>query len=103
MNPDILDRWSYRDLITVGENGVMDGDASINDLRSYTERLKRDRRTQNMLIPKIADQGFTLTWLKNYLLFERKVSSIRICCLLDKVLKYPSAEVWKMREQLLID
>lgn len=56
-----------------------------------------------LVVEDIADQGFTLTWLKNYLLSERKVSSIKICCLLDKVLKHPSAEVRKIREQLLVD
>ncbi len=198
MNPDILNRRSYQSLINVGENGVIDADTSLYDLRSYAERLKRDRRIQNVLIPKecldsrisamseeiardyppgrllhvmvvltgafvfaadlgrelfnraginarfhliktsvyddtikksgehsrtvkleitpkdiegkdilvvedIADQGFTLSWLKSYLLSERKVSSIQICCLLDKVLNNPSAEVRKVREQLLVD
>jgi hypoxanthine phosphoribosyltransferase len=56
-----------------------------------------------LVVEDIVDQGFTLTWLKNYLLSERKVSSIKICCLLDKVLKHPSAEVRKIRKQLLVD
>jgi hypoxanthine phosphoribosyltransferase len=198
MNPDILDRRSYSGVITVGENGVIDGDASPDDLRTYTERLKRDRRIKSVLIPKdcldkrisamadeiakdypqdrvlhvmvvltgsiffaadlgrelydraginarfhliktsvyddtikksgehyravklelepkdiegkdilvvedITDQGFTLTWLKNYFLSERKVSSVRICSLLDKELQRPSEEVRKIREQLLVD
>lgn len=56
-----------------------------------------------LVIEDIVDQGLTLTWLKNYLLSERKVTSVKICCLLDKVLKCPSVEVRKMREQLLLD
>jgi hypoxanthine phosphoribosyltransferase len=56
-----------------------------------------------LVIEDILDQGFTLTWLKKYLLLERKVSSVRICCLLDKILKSPSPEISKMREQLRID
>ena len=56
-----------------------------------------------LVIEDILDQGFTLTWLKKYLLLESKVTSVRICCLLDKVLKQPSPEVGRMREQLRID
>jgi hypoxanthine phosphoribosyltransferase len=198
MNPDTLDSKSYSGVITVRENGVIDGHGSLDEHWSIKERLKRDRRIKNILIPKecldkrisamaeeiagdyppdrdlhvmvvltgaiffttdlgrelysraginarlhliktsvydetikksaerfravrlelppkdiegkdilviedIADQGFTLTWLKNYLLFERKVSSVRICCLLYKELQKPTAEVKKMREQLQID
>ncbi|MFH0784269.1 MAG: phosphoribosyltransferase family protein [Pseudomonadota bacterium] len=198
MSPDILHLRNYSGIITVGENGVIDTDASPEELRAYSERLKRDRRITGVLIPKdclkkrvsamageiardypadkplhvvvvltgaiffaadlsrelydragitarlhliktsvyndtikkpdefyravklehapkdiegedilviedILDQGFTLTWLKKYLLLERKVSSARICCLLDKILKSPSPEISKMREQLRID
>ena len=198
MNPDILDCRSYSGVITVRENGVIDGDVFADKLWFYSERLKRDRRIKNVLIPQeclkkrisamaeqiawdyppdrdlhimvvltgaiffaadlgrelydrtginarfhliktsvycdtikksgeqfrtvklellpkdiegkeilvvedITDQGFTLTWLKNYLLSERKVASVRICCLLYKELKTPTVEVRKLREQLQID
>lgn len=198
MGPDILHPRDYSGIITVGEHGVIDVNASPEELRAYSERLKRDRRITGLLIPEdclkkrisamageiagnypvdkplhvmvvltgaiffaadlcralfdragitarfhliktsvydntikksdeycravklefapkdiegedilviedILDQGFTLTWLKKYLLLERKVSSVRICCLLDKVLKRPSPQISKMREQLRID
>jgi hypoxanthine phosphoribosyltransferase len=198
MNPDILDSRSYSGIINVRENGVIDGHAGRDDPSPTRERLKRDRRIKQVLIPKecldnrisalaeeiagdyrpdrdlhvmtvltgaifftadlgrelyakagitvrlhliktsvyddtikqsgeryravrlelppkdiegkdilviedIVDQGFTLTWLKKYLLLERKVSSVRICCLLHKELRNPTAEVRKMREELRID
>ncbi len=198
MSPDILHLKDYSTVIFVGEHGVIDVDASPEELQAYSERLKRDRRITGLLIPgeclkkrisamageiagdypadkplhvlvvltgaiffaadlcrelydragitarlhliktsvygdtikrsgeycravkleftpkdiesedilvieDILDQGFTLTWLRKYLLLERKVSSVRICCLLDKVLKRPSPEISKMREQLRID
>lgn len=56
-----------------------------------------------LVIEDITDQGFTLSWLRKYLLYKRKVASVRICCLLDKVLENPPAEIKKTREQLRID
>ena len=56
-----------------------------------------------LLIEDIADQGFTLTWLKDYLLNERDVSSIRICSLIYKELDHPTDEVRKLRDNLDMD
>ena len=56
-----------------------------------------------LVVEDITDQGLTLSWLKNYLLLQRKVSSVRICCLLDKELENPAVEIRKLREQLRLD
>ncbi|NMB66391.1 MAG: hypoxanthine phosphoribosyltransferase, partial [Spirochaetes bacterium] len=54
-------------------------------------------------VEDIADQGFTLSWLKNYLLHERNAKSLKICSLLYKRLDNPSQEVQNIRRQLDID
>ncbi|HOO71669.1 MAG TPA: phosphoribosyltransferase family protein [Spirochaetota bacterium] len=56
-----------------------------------------------IVLEDITDQGFTLTWLRNYLLSERNVASVRICSLLDKELRKPSDEVKKIRDKLMVD
>ena len=56
-----------------------------------------------LVVEDITDQGFTMSWMKNYLLVERNVSGLRICSLLDKKLSNPSAEVKKIRDQLQVD
>jgi len=198
VKPEILGPESYRGVITVGENGVVDSGMSLEDFDSCAEKLRRDRRIKGVLIPReclsrriacladeiardypadrvlhimvvltgsiffaadlsrelyeraginarfhliktsvyddtikksgeryravkldlepkdiegrdvlvvedITDQGFTLTWLRNYFISERKVASVRICSLLDKELRRPSEEVRRIRERLLVD
>jgi len=56
-----------------------------------------------LLIEDIVDQGFTLWEIKNNLLEKEKLSSLRVCVLLNKVLKDPSAEVRELKENLTID
>ncbi len=56
-----------------------------------------------LLVEDIADQGFTLSWLKNYLLHERNATSLKICSLLYKRLDNPTREVQNIRNQLEID
>lgn len=56
-----------------------------------------------LLVEDIADQGFTLSWLKNYLLHERSAKSLKICSLLYKRLDNPTREVQNIRNQLEID
>ncbi|MCX8125429.1 MAG: phosphoribosyltransferase family protein [Spirochaetes bacterium] len=56
-----------------------------------------------LLVEDIADQGFTLSWLKNYLLNERNAKSLKICSLLYKRLDNPTREVQNIRSQLEID
>ncbi len=56
-----------------------------------------------LLIEDITDQGFTLTWLLNYLKQERRVHSVKTCSLLNKILKSPSSEVQELRKNLIVD
>lgn len=56
-----------------------------------------------LLIEDITDQGFTLTWLLNYLKEERGVNSVRTCSLLNKILRDPSSEVEELRKNLIVD
>jgi hypoxanthine phosphoribosyltransferase len=56
-----------------------------------------------LLIEDITDQGFTLTWLLNYLKQERGVNSVKTCSLLNKILTAPSAEVKELRKNLNVD
>lgn len=55
-----------------------------------------------LLIEDIVDQGFTLTWLVNYLVNERKVGSLKICSLINKELKNPSSRVKEMRNGIKV-
>jgi len=55
-----------------------------------------------LLVEDIVDQGFTLTWLVNYLVNERKVRSLKICSLINKVLKNPSGRVKEMRNGIKV-
>ena len=56
-----------------------------------------------IIIDDIVDQGFTLTWLYQYLMNDRACKSIKICTLLNKQLDNPSPIVAAMRDQLKID
>jgi hypoxanthine phosphoribosyltransferase len=56
-----------------------------------------------LLIEDIVDQGFTLWEIKKNLLEKEKLNSLRVCALLNKVLKNPSAEVRELKENLTID
>ncbi len=56
-----------------------------------------------LLIEDIIDQGFTMTWLLNYLQTEREVRTIKVCSLLNKILAYPTHDVKKLRASLVLD
>jgi hypoxanthine phosphoribosyltransferase len=56
-----------------------------------------------LLVEDIVDQGFTLWEIKKNLLEKEKPNSLRICALLNKVLKDPSVEVRDLKENLTID
>ena len=45
-----------------------------------------------IIVEDITDQGFTLTWLIDYLLNKRNVKSVKICSLLNKILEKPLGE-----------
>jgi hypoxanthine phosphoribosyltransferase len=56
-----------------------------------------------LLIEDIIDQGFTLYEIKKNLLEKENLNSLRVCALLNKVLKNPSAEVREIKEKLVLD
>ncbi len=56
-----------------------------------------------LIVEDITDQGFTMTWLTDYLANERRVNSMKICSLLTKRLANPSEEVKKIRRELTVD
>lgn len=56
-----------------------------------------------LILEDITDQGFTMTWLLDYLKNERLVNSIRTCSLLTKRLQNPTEEVKKLRDELVVD
>ena len=56
-----------------------------------------------IIIEDIIDQGFTLTRLKDFLLNEKQVNSLKLLCLLSKQLRNPSEDVRRLRADLTID
>ncbi len=56
-----------------------------------------------LIVEDITDQGFTMTWLLDYLKNDRRVNSTRTCSLLTKRLANPTAEVKKLRDELVVD
>lgn len=56
-----------------------------------------------IIVDDIVDQGFTLSWLCEYMKNEIQSASIKICALLNKKLENPSKQVAKLREKLHID
>ena len=60
------------------------------------------RNRDIMLIEDITDQGFTMNWLMSYCTEEKKVGSLKICTLFDKILEKPSERVIKLREKIKI-
>lgn len=61
------------------------------------------KRHDILLIEDIIDQGFTMTWLLNYLQTEREVRTIKVCSLLNKILAHPTHDVKKLRASLVLD
>lgn len=56
-----------------------------------------------LLIEDIVDQGFTLWEIKKNLLEKENLNSLKVCALLNKVLKNPSAEVKEIKKNLTLD
>ncbi|MBT3376116.1 MAG: hypoxanthine phosphoribosyltransferase [Lentisphaerae bacterium] len=56
-----------------------------------------------VLVEDILDQGFTLAHIRELLLTEVGVKSVRICVLLDKQLDCPTPAVRALRETLPVD
>ena len=56
-----------------------------------------------LLIEDIVDQGFTLFEIKKKLLEKGNLNSLKICALLNKILKNPTKEVKELKNKLDID
>ena len=56
-----------------------------------------------LLVEDILDQGFTLSRLREVLLADAGVRSVKLCVLLNKVLESPSRQVSQLRAQLAPD
>lgn len=56
-----------------------------------------------LLVEDILDQGFTLARIREMLLNEMGVQSVRICVLLDKQLGHPTPAVKELRRTLPVD
>jgi hypoxanthine phosphoribosyltransferase len=56
-----------------------------------------------LLIEDIVDQGFTLFKIKQKLLEEENLNSLKTCALLNKILKNPTKEVREMKNKLILD
>lgn len=56
-----------------------------------------------LLIEDIVDQGFTLFEIKQKLLEEESLSSLKICALVNKILKNPTKEVSEIKNKLILD
>ncbi len=56
-----------------------------------------------LIVEDILDQGFTLAAIRNALLEQHGVRSVRLCVLLSKVLDSPSPEVARLRRELVPD
>ncbi len=86
---------------------------------TYGEEIKRTEETKRtvkielrpktlegkdvLLIEDIVDQGFTLYEIKQELLEKENLKSLRICALLNKILKNPSTEVQEIKNRLDIE
>ena len=56
-----------------------------------------------LLIEDIVDQGFTLWEIKKNLLEKENLNSLRVCALINKVLKDPSDDVREIKNKLVLD
>lgn len=56
-----------------------------------------------IVVEDIVDQGYTLSYLREMLLTEKKVASVRVCSLLVKELDTPPPGVAEIRSSLTID
>ncbi len=56
-----------------------------------------------LLIEDIVDQGFTLFEVREKLLEEQNPKSLKICVLLNKILKNPTKEVREIKNKLFLD
>jgi len=94
-------RFDFIKAVTYGEEIKHSGDRK----REVKIELKPKnlRGKDVLLIEDIVDQGFTLFEIKQKLLEEENLNSLRICSLLNKILKKPPKEVKEIKNKLVID
>jgi len=86
---------------TYGEN-LKGGDEGV--LEVATERMFGEVGGRDvLLVEDILDQGFTLSRVRDLLLSEAGVRSVKLCVLLNKLLTSPSPESARARARLSPD
>lgn len=83
-----------------------------SDIKSREEKVRAVRTQLEpgdlegkdiIIVEDIVDQGYTLKYLREMLLVEKKVASVRVCSLLVKELNDPPPAVAAIRSSLTID
>lgn len=94
-------RYGFTKAVTYGEE--------IKHSEETTRKVKIELKPQNLegkdvlLIEDIVDQGFTLFEIKQKLLEEQNPKSLKICALLNKILRSPTKEVEEIKNKLILD
>ncbi len=94
-------RYGFIKAVTYGEE--------IKHTKEKTRKVKIELKPQDLdgkdvlLIEDIVDQGFTLFEVRHKLLEEQNPKSLKICALLNKILKNPTKEVREIKEKIILD
>ena len=94
-------RYGFIKAVTYGKE--------IKHSEERERKVKIELKPQNLegkdvlLIEDIVDQGFTLFEIKRKLLEEENLNSLKICVLLNKILRNPTKEVREIKNKLLLD
>ncbi len=94
-------RYGFIKAVTYGKE--------IKHTEETTRKVTIELKPQNLerkdvlLIEDIVDQGFTLFEIKRKLLEEQNPKSLKICALLNKILKNPTKEVSEIKSKLILD
>ncbi len=94
-------RYGFIKAVTYGKE--------IKHSEEKKRKVKIELKPQNLegkdvlLIEDIVDQGFTLFEIKRKLLEEENLNSVKICALLNKILKNPTKEVREIKNKLILD
>ena len=94
-------RYGFIKAVTYGEE--------IKHSEERERKVKIELKPQNLkgkdvlLIEDIVDQGFTLFEIKRKLSEEENPNSVKICALLNKILKTPTKDVSEIKDKLILD
>ena len=81
------------------EEGVCSLDDTLNEVKiSLKPRRLKGRHV--LIVEDMLDRGVTLTKVKDYLLNDVEIASLKTCVLLKKELENPSDVITKLREQI---